>query len=701
MTELTIEEKIAEIKNTDSYQDVKNSWFPPYHEKEYYFVSYSHKDYKLVYESLHRLQSGEKRLNLWYDHNLTPGRDWEIEARRYIYDFNCKGVIFFLSENAVLSQSIHKEIEFVKNSGKSYLSINLPCDKIEGHIGEYLSAAKMLELLKQQGYGIENYEEKSAVLTETFNDKVTFLPLNEDIDSQITKILSLKRQPLLNIDDGTVISINDINALEIKREDFEYLEKNGRKTATKIESCAFANCRLLKKIVLPGSIYRIGDFAFYDCTSLESINIPNRVTSIGGKAFNGCTSLESITVEINNSSYSSQGGILYDKIKTKFIHIPQAIKGTVTIPNGVTSIDDWAFYDCTSLERIEIPISVTSIGDRTFEGCTSLESITVAEGNTQYLSQDGILYNKNKTELIRVPQAKATITVPNGVTTIGDRAFYECTSLESITIPNSVTSIGDWAFSGCTNLTSITIPNSVTYLDYAFYYCTSLKSITVEKDNTEYSSQDGILYNKNKTELLKVPQAITKVTIPDSVTSIGEEAFWNCKNLTSLTIPDSVTSIDDWTFEDCTSLKSVTVEEGNTEYSSQDGILYNKNKTELIKVPQTKSNITIPDTVTSIGMYAFYGCKNFTSITIPDSVNSIVGGAFWDCASLTSVIIPNSVNSIEDLVFFNCKSLKDIFYKGTKLQWNSINKGDDWDVDTPDYTVHCTDGDLKKGEFKI
>lgn len=131
MKELTIEEKIAEIKNTDTYLDVKNAWFPPYYEKEYYFVSYSHKDYKLVYESLHRLQSGKKRLNLWYDHNLAPGRDWEIEARRYIYDFNCKGVIFFLSENAVLSRSIHKEIEFVKNSGKSYLPINLPCEKIE------------------------------------------------------------------------------------------------------------------------------------------------------------------------------------------------------------------------------------------------------------------------------------------------------------------------------------------------------------------------------------------------------------------------------------------------------------------------------------------------------------------------------------------------------------------------------------------
>ena len=251
--ELTIEEKIENIKNTNSYKDIVIDWFPPYHADEYYFVSYSHRDYKLVFESLHRLQSGAKHINVWYDRDLGVGRDWETEAGNHICNFNCKGVIFFISENAVLSASIHKEIEFVKNNGKEYLSINLPCEKIKGHEGEYLSASKMLTLLKEQGEKVSNYDAKLEVLGETFNDNITFIPFDEHIDLQIAKIYSLKRQQLLNIKQKTganhpyqfdVISLNDINVTEIREDDFKYLidEPNQYdKSEFNICDCCFAN----------------------------------------------------------------------------------------------------------------------------------------------------------------------------------------------------------------------------------------------------------------------------------------------------------------------------------------------------------------------------------------------------------------------------------------------------------------------------
>lgn len=451
MKELTVEEKIAEIKNTNSYQDVKNAWFPPYHEKEYYFVSYSHKDYKLVYESLHRLQSGERRLDLWYDHNLAPGRDWEIEARRYIYDFNCKGVIFFLSENAVLSRSIHKEIEFVKESGKEYLSINLPCEKIEGHIGEYLSAVKMLELLKQQDYAIENYEEKAAVLRETFNDKITFLPFNEDIDSQITKILSLKRQPLLEIDKtwGIVVSINNLYAEVVKEDDFKYLDDNDECIfAEEIGNCAFANCRCVKKIELPKSITCIDNFAFYNCCNLVELMIKKNVTFIGSNAFTDCINLEKINVDKNNKIFSSQDGILYNKDKTEFIYIPQAIRGEITIPQGIASIEQGMF-----------------------SGCCNIESINVDVNNTKYSSLDGILYNKNKTELIEVPPTRVTVSIPDSVTSIFYDAFDNCANLTNIIISNNVTSIHRWALGRCANLKNI------------YYHGTKKQWKSIDKDD--------------------------------------------------------------------------------------------------------------------------------------------------------------------------------------------------------------------------
>ena len=213
------------------------------------------------------------------------------------------------------------------------------------------------------------------------------------------------------------------------------------------------------------------------------------------------------------------------------------------------------------------------------------------------------------------------------VTSIGRSAFEGCPGLTSVTIPDSVTSIASSAFSGCTGLTSVTIPDSVTSISSsAFYGCSGL----------------------------------TSVTIPDSVTSIGRSAFYGCSGLTSVTIPDSVTSIGGGAFSGCSGLTTLAVNENNDCYKSVNGLLLTKDGLTLIIVLGVNGNVTILDSVTSIGSSAFEGCSGLTSVTIPDSVTSIGDRAFYGCSGLTSVTIPDSVTSIGSSAFEVCSVLTSV-----------------------------------------
>ena len=314
-------------------------------------------------------------------------------------------------------------------------------------------------------------------------------------------------------------------------------------------------------MVIPDSVTTIEFFAFDGCTSLTSIIIPDSVTSIGNYVFEGCISLtiyceaESkpsgwntswngsgcpVVWDCNNNEiandekiYTVINGVRY-YIKNRFATVarqPSNIK-EVVIPESITyngtsysvsSIGDYAFYNCTGLTSITITSSVISIGDYAFYNCKGLTNITVDENNTKYKSIDGNLYSKDGKALIQYALGKkdTSFVIPSSVTSIGDYVFDGCTGLTSITIGDSVTSIGYYAFRDCTGLTSVTIPDGVTSIvDYAFYNCTGL----------------------------------TSITIPDSVTYIGEWAFKGCKSLTSVTIPDSVTSIGSSAFRYCSSL---------------------------------------------------------------------------------------------------------------------------------------------------
>ena len=285
-----------------------------------------------------------------------------------------------------------------------------------------------------------------------------------------------------------------------------------------------------------------------------------------------------------------------------------------------------------------------------------------------------------------------TAIVKDGVANIGDNAFYLCQALRNVTISNSVTHIGNWAFDGCNFLTSvdipegvvsigvrafcscsftnILIPSSVTNIeDGAFYDCYPLKSIAVSTDNPAYSSEDGILFNKDRTEIVAYPQnrSGNSYGIPENVTSVRNYAFsLASQRLKTISIPDSVTYIGELAFYN-TRFAAINVSESNPNYSSENGVLFNKEKSALIKYPgnKTDSSYAVPDGVTSIADYAFERCVRLESVSIAEGVTVLGKETFSGCKALTSVTIPESVSSIcSDVIdgtFRNCNNLKTIF----------------------------------------
>lgn len=256
-----------------------------------------------------------------------------------------------------------------------------------------------------------------------------------------------------------------------------------------------------------------------------------------------------------------------------------------------------------------------------------------------------------------------TLVISDGVTAIGKYAFYQCTNLEFVTIPTSVTRLGEESFTACRSLTVITIPSTIDTIESrVFASCSSLISINVDRNNPNYSSVNGVFYNKQQDTLICCPAGKTdEFTIPAFVTAIADRAFAGCEKLTSITVPSAVLAVGTNAFAVCTNLTAINVDAENRHYSSADGIFYNKSQDTLICCPTGRTGeIIIPNTVVTIGDEAFEFCRYLTSVIIPNSVTTIGFAAFALCYRLSSIEIGSSVTRIGYWAFYFCNYLRSI-----------------------------------------
>ena len=427
-------------------------------------------------------------------------------------------------------------------------------------------------------------------------------------------------------------------------------EINGKKV-TEIGDSAFKGCTELTSITIPDGVTGIGNKAFSDCTSLETVTIPASVTYVRDSAFYGCTSLKS-----------------------------------VTIPESVTYIGGYAFAECYSLKYADIPANVSGIGLSPFCNCRSLENINTDEANKWYTTVDGVLYDKDKTELINYPAGKkdSSYVIPEGIRTIREKAFYGCLNLCELTIPDSVTEIESGAFE-CSSLISDEY-GTIKYVD-GWVVGSGHTANVVLKDGTR-----GIAF-----EAFSCDEIIEKVTMPDTVKYINAYAFENCTNLSEVLLSSSLENIESGVFFNCMKLADIVIPDSVISITSDafyNTALLDKQNTpvkyagkwviaaedrdKIVIKDGTKgiannafsgctslTDITIPDSVTKIGDYAFSNCNSLTEIKIPNKVKSIGGRVFWFCESLKNVTIPDSVTMIGDMAFVGCKSLTDITIPGS------------------------------------
>ena len=516
---------------------------------------------------------------------------------------------------------------------------------------------------------------------------------------------------------------------------------------------AFNGCSSLKNVTMSNGIQVIDDGAFHGCKSLTSITIPSSVWSIADNAFGDCSSLINIDVDKDNQTYSSQDGVLFNKDKTVLINYPIGSERTsYNIPDSVTNIGEYAFADCKNLKSIMVSNSLTHIGEYAFSGCTNLTCVTIPNSVTS-IGEYAFSSCKSLTSVI----------IPDGVTRINESTFRECTSLKSIIIGNGVTVIDRYAFDNCTSLLSVVIPDSVTSIsDGAFFDCEGLKDvyytstedewnkITIGNDNEnltnatihynfepepsnkqtgscgdnvtysldtetgvltisgtgkmkDYSGEDSPFYQNSNIKSVIIENGVTsignlafsscnsliEVSLPSSIISLGVSAFSGCENLMSISIPANVADIQSIAFAGCKKLTSIEVDSNNENYSSINGVLFDKNITELVCYPAGKNDAsyTVPNTVKSFAYGSFYDCENLTSVIIPSGVTSIGGASFWNCKNLKSIVIPKSVTKIDLFSFNGCESLKDIYYTGTQDEWNNITIGDG-NINLTSATIH-------------
>jgi hypothetical protein len=431
---------------------------------------------------------------------------------------------------------------------------------------------------------------------------------------------------------------------------------------------AFYNCESLQQIILPEALGSIGDFAFMGCAKLTDMFLPKYVSALGSYAFKSCNRLQSISVDDNNLVYSSSDGVLFDKSKTSLIkYPPKKTSIDYTTPDSVTSIEAEAFIDCWQLNQVKLGDQVSLIGARAFENCWNLLDIELPG----HISQLGPFTFSNCNMLTQIELPASISEIPEGL-------LDSCSNLKRVILPEHVTRVGQDAFSGCRSLQDIRLPDDISQIgSHAFDGC-DLRQIVLPAQLTEIADA-----------LFSDCGSLSDVTIRGKVTKIGSGAFQACKQLTKLVLPASVISIADGTLAGPENLESITVEEGNTAFTSQDGVLYNQDKSSLLFYPPARqaAEYTMPDRVIRImpdlfhkTLYlkkivlsnnikvlepqTFLGSTQIEQIQLPDGLTKIGIQAFTDCVSLTRIDLPASLTWIDAEAFSQCISLESVLFWG-------------------------------------
>ena len=505
-----------------------------------------------------------------------------------------------------------------------------------------------------------------------------------------------------------------------------------------IYAYAFKEHKEITSIAFHDNINTIFDYAFENCVGLEKVEISQNVTSLGNQTFSGCTNFKEFIVDPNNNNYSSEDGVLYNKLKTILLRYPVGKQDeSYILPNVTDTIGDAAFNNCSYLSNVILHDNIDVISSYVFRGSKLYEDESNWDNGVFYVGNYLLEADKDKLQ--------ADYVVREGTRIIANSAFSGCQKLNSIVLPNSLERIGVFAFYMCKKLKNINIGSNVSKIDsYAFYFCDNLCEINVSYDNEYFSSQDGVLFNKDKTELLQYPNAKenTSYTIPNFVKIIGQDAFSHCSNLTDITIPDGVveikyqafhyceglTSIEipnsvkylGTAFQGCYDLKSITLGANidsigndpfygtmyyNDESNWENGVMYIgeylikanpkvidsnykvKEGTRLIADLafydcDNMVNVEIPNSVTRIGMLAFEYCDNLKSVYIPRNINRLQIGTFWGCSALTSIAIPSNVKILEGQLFQECENLNEIFIYSLEIpEVYPYTFTDDWKYD--------------------
>ena len=420
----------------------------------------------------------------------------------------------------------------------------------------------------------------------------------------------------------------------------------------------------------------IAQTAFKNCTTVEYVYIPSTIVGIGlneiddpikveADAFGGCSNLNTVEIDSNNQYYTNNNGdgIIYDKNKTKLYYYPTAkTDSSFTIIDGVTSIEYRAFANCTNINTVVAPKGLTTIGTYAFLDCTNLSRITLNEG----------------------------------LKTIDVGAFESCKSLKEIKLPSTVETIGTCAFQECVELTKIDIPSSTTSIESdAFSRCFKLASINVDSANNNYTNynNDGVLYNKDMTIILRYPQAKvgTEYTISNNTTKIDYQAFEQCNNLTKVEIPDTVTFIDAFAFARSKNLQQITIPEGVTELSYF-----------IFSECSSLKEVNLPDTLKEISRASFDGCTSLEEIIIPGNVTKI--DDFTGCTNLNRIIIPDSVTDITSGSFAGANNLTIVTKSNSTAHQFATNNNINVELDdispTIESIVYSTD-EITSGSVKV